>query len=353
LGKDKGDLTFAELFWEIWHKCKYRLPKDTGKCYMFEMVTPRFPIVTVPDVEELVLHGARDINSMKELDPQTIAQLNNWKCVQIYNLRNLDEVVAASKQLNPAKEEGYVVVDAKFNRVKVKSPSYVSLAHLQYVRNPSFVGFRHTLTSSYVCCSVKDKGGLNYRSMLDIIRTNESSEFLSYFPQWKGLYSRVKEHMEILAGQLQKIYDALPHSNPDDATWNAALSAALEKHGHAEILQRVFSELRQNELSAASASSSSTSTPSENTSRTLMEYLKSGDLREVFLLTSFLRGDAKYLPSGSESKPAPAAQPKAHYNMGKQHKGAGPKKAPEFEPFAVTFTEDAKPFQKQTKGRKK
>lgn len=87
---------------------------------MFEMVTPRFPIVTQPDTDELILHGVRDVNSLKELDPQSIATLNNWKCVKIFDFSTLDQVVSASKQLNPAKAEGFVVVDAMFNRVKVK-----------------------------------------------------------------------------------------------------------------------------------------------------------------------------------------------------------------------------------------
>ncbi len=61
---------------------------------------------------------------------------------------------------------GYVVVDAKFNRVKVKSPQYVCLSLMSW----------------------KDKDGLNIRRMLEVVRVNEGEEFISYFPQWVPLY---------------------------------------------------------------------------------------------------------------------------------------------------------------------
>jgi len=48
-------------------------------------------------------------------------------------MKDLIEVVSASKKLNPALAEGFVVCDANFNRLKIKSPSYVALAHLAYV----------------------------------------------------------------------------------------------------------------------------------------------------------------------------------------------------------------------------
>jgi hypothetical protein len=135
---------------------------------MFEMVSPRFPIVTKPLKDELIFHGCRDLNSLKEFDPVVIGRLNGWKVAESYPLHSIQDVVAASHKLNPAKNEGYVICDAQYRRIKVKSPSYVAVAHL----------------------NTTDRNRFNYKHMLELIRTNESDEFLAYFPQWKHLCSK-------------------------------------------------------------------------------------------------------------------------------------------------------------------
>lgn len=204
--------------------------------------------------------------------------------------------------------------------------------------------------------------------MLDIIRTNESSEFLSYFPQWRGLYNRVKEHLTLLSAEMQKSYDSLPHQNPDDSIFEAALTEALGKHGHREILTNVFRQLRTVELAALQQQAESSSHagvsnggPIDRLPRNTLEYLKTGELREVFKLTEYLRGDGKNLPSGSNEKTHSSIQNHAtkptHYKMGKQHKGGGAgasaKRSADQPTFSTTFADDAKPFQKTKRGGKK
>lgn len=46
-----------------------------------------------------------------------------------FPMRTLDECIFAAQKLD-YNHEGYVVVDAQFNRVKVKSPRYVVLNHM-------------------------------------------------------------------------------------------------------------------------------------------------------------------------------------------------------------------------------
>ena len=47
-----------------------------------------------------------------------------------YGFSSIEEVVTACNKLNPVQDEGYVLVDKDFNRVKVKNPQYVALSHL-------------------------------------------------------------------------------------------------------------------------------------------------------------------------------------------------------------------------------
>jgi hypothetical protein len=79
ISKELSIATLADLFWSIWHKGNYQLPKDTSKCYIFEMCSEAFPfIVRYPSGDRLTLIGVRDIPSLREFDIQSFAEENGW-----------------------------------------------------------------------------------------------------------------------------------------------------------------------------------------------------------------------------------------------------------------------------------
>jgi hypothetical protein len=87
------------------------------------------------------------------------AERYGWtSATPIANIRSLDEAVRAARELNPALHEGFVVVDANYNRVKIKSPQYVALSGI----------------------SLRDAGRTNKRRMIQIVRTNECT----FAPLW-------------------------------------------------------------------------------------------------------------------------------------------------------------------------
>jgi len=175
--------TFEKLFWDVWEELGYILPKDTSKCYMFELMTPYNRIVVQHKKNSIVLHGVRDLKTLKELDPYFIALKHEWQCVCTFSLRNLDEILTVCKELNPIESEGYVVCDANFNRIKVKSPQYVALAHI--------------------------KDGMSVKRILEIIRANESDEFLNYFPEFKDLYRDIKLKYDNFVSEMEKFYSKI------------------------------------------------------------------------------------------------------------------------------------------------
>lgn len=63
--------------------------------------------------------------------------------------------------------EGFVVRDKDFRRVKVKTPQYVALGHL----------------------NIYDQDNLNFGHMLRIVMLSEGSEFLTYFPYGDSCFS--------------------------------------------------------------------------------------------------------------------------------------------------------------------
>jgi hypothetical protein len=102
----------------------------------------------------------------------------------------MEMVIAESKKLNPNKNEGFVVVDKHFRRVKIKSPQYVIMSLMSW----------------------RDKDGLNKRRMLEVVRLNEGDELIAYFPKWQELYSSLKKIYDEYVNEIQALYDKVKES---------------------------------------------------------------------------------------------------------------------------------------------
>lgn len=175
--------TLAELFWETFRHLGYFLPTNTDCCYMFELMTPYNRIVVQHKKNRLVLHGVRNTKTLKELFPFEFAHINGWECVKYFQLRTLDQVLKSCNDIDPIAMEGYVVCDANFNRNKIKSPQYVAL--------------HHTI------------GKTSPKEIVKIVQTNEHSEFLNYFPEFKELYDDIKFHYDALISHTETAYEKI------------------------------------------------------------------------------------------------------------------------------------------------
>ncbi len=183
---DRDGITFKDLFWQVWAELGYRLPSQLSLgCYMFELMTPLNRIIVPHQKNRLVLHGARAMDGHVEWEPEPIAESQGWECVKSYPITSMADAIKACEALNPMESEGYVVRDAQFNRVKVKSPQYVALSHM--------------------------KDGFSDRRMLELVRSNESSEFLNYFPEYRGLYEGISSKYTALSNSLEEHYEAIKH----------------------------------------------------------------------------------------------------------------------------------------------
>lgn len=172
--------TFRDLFWETWGGLSYEFPCCKKATYLFELMTPLNRVVVPHASSRLVLHGVRSRPTLREHDPRWIAHLHDWECVRTFPFGSLAAVVEQANNLSPLESEGYVVCDAQFNRVKVKGSQYVALAH------------------------AKDR--LTERGMLDLVRVNEGSEFLAYFPELAAEYDRQKARYESLIDRIGLAY---------------------------------------------------------------------------------------------------------------------------------------------------
>lgn len=127
--------------------------------YIFELVSPETQIVIKYDKPHLYHIGTRNNITGREL----IEDIGIEKPKE-YPLKSLNDCINAAIKLNQSedgevhsvKQEGYVVVDGEWNRIKVKSPDYLMLHHLSSNANFSkerIVGLirNKTMSVSDIC----------------------------------------------------------------------------------------------------------------------------------------------------------------------------------------------------------
>ena len=166
---------FGELFFVALPDKEIFFSGNHDYTYMFELVSP-YNKVVIDYPEPKIYHiGTRDNITGEELD----IDIGIDKPKQ-YNLKTEQEVKMAANNL-PFNEEGYVVVDRNWNRVKIKSPAYVNA---------------HRLVNNRV---------INKEKILELIMANEQSEFLSYFPEYKKDFNRIETHLLIWKNYLKMI----------------------------------------------------------------------------------------------------------------------------------------------------
>lgn len=167
------DMTFETLFWDTFRVTVDVIPFNPSITYMWELTSPYNKIVVQHKEAKVTLIGMRDVPSGREIP---IKPLHPYiPTVKSFSLKSLSEVLAACKELKGFEQEGFVVVDGNFNRVKVKGPHYVMLHHTRDSMSP--------------------------KGFVDVIRNGESDEFLAYFPEFADLFNSIKLKYQTFVGQ--------------------------------------------------------------------------------------------------------------------------------------------------------
>ena len=191
---NKTGTTFNQLFWKTVTE-KYNLnTTQMGKnyCFIFELTTP-YNIVVKPHGESSVnLLTVRNINTLEEVSYDELLNIGSvlgLPVVKAYDL-NAKNVGALLRTFENMiwHDEGYVVVDANFNRIKIKNPAYVAVHHL--------------------------KGKSAEHNILTIVKSNEIEEFGATFPDRKEELLRLKENYDNLVNKLTLMWDELKLMKP-------------------------------------------------------------------------------------------------------------------------------------------
>jgi hypothetical protein len=168
------NMTFKDIFWKT-VKIQYNETKDEftskldkDKFYMFEMCTPFNIVITQHSTSRIYLIGIRSALNLKEIDIETMS--DKLLIVDSVELKSYEEICKTFIDMS-WQNEGYVSCDINFNRNKTKNPAYVACHHL--------------------------KSNLSAYHIMEVIKSNEISEFCTYFKEREEeanfLLNRMKE----------------------------------------------------------------------------------------------------------------------------------------------------------------
>lgn len=143
--------------------------------YMYELATQDNPVVIKYTGYHLYYLGERNnFTGQEEYNPDP--RIDN---VKVYHFTTLYEVVHSSLMMSD-NQEGYVVRDDEWHRVKVKNPTYFLVHHLANNGRPDF---------------------------LDILLNGDVKEFLNYFPQYRKDIEEMKEIFALMNEEAEMLRD--------------------------------------------------------------------------------------------------------------------------------------------------
>ena len=157
---------------------------DRNFTYMFELTSPHNRIVVRYGETALRHIGTRDNETLLECEIDI-----GVPKPRLFSFKTLEDCIENAKLLGD-NEEGYVIVDRYFNRIKVKSPRYVALNHLS-------------------------QGMTTHSKVVEIIQKNEQDEFLIYFPEFKDVFDDILNRIEAFSVRQSNIFAKIQATNFD------------------------------------------------------------------------------------------------------------------------------------------
>lgn len=198
LVNNKMGTSFSDLFWETINKYSGFNENllDRSKFYMLELMTPYNMVVTPHNVSMVNLLTVRDKNTLEELTYDDVVKTSkylNIPVVKRYDIQKDINFIVNSLDDKPFIDEGYVVCDNNFNRIKIKNPKYVACHHL--------------------------KSKTSEHNIMVIIKSNEVDEFISSFKDREDEILSLSEKYHELINELNKLvkyFDTQIYNNRKD-----------------------------------------------------------------------------------------------------------------------------------------
>ena len=189
--------TFGDLFESVLPLSRFSEFSNifAHQCYTFELVSPYNKVVIDYPETKVYLLSVRDMRTLVEhnLDQvEEFATRFGFTVPQRYDLNNEADYRKVVEQM-PEGHEGIVVRDANGERVKIKTLLYFEMHR------------------------AKNNGVLTLERIVDLIRANEQSEFLSYFSEFTDVFEDVKrqiDNIDIVIYEIKKLVSIWKKQHP-------------------------------------------------------------------------------------------------------------------------------------------
>lgn len=161
---NKPNLHFYQLFWDTITKNSKSTKEEIiskllpGLVYMFELCSIYNIVVVQHTYQHVTLLAIRDVYYMYEYKRSLVEEVAKYLNVEIVKKYSLSaDVPKLIEYLStqPYTDEGYVLCDVDFNRLKIKNPAYLAVHY------------------------IKEKNA--HWRIIDVIKSNEVEEFVATF----------------------------------------------------------------------------------------------------------------------------------------------------------------------------
>jgi hypothetical protein len=225
--------TFGELFESVLPLSRFSEFSNilAHQCYTFELVSPYNKVVIDYPETKVYLLSIRNMNTLVEhpLDEvEEFAARFGFTVPQRYDLNNEADYRKVVEQM-PEGHEGIVVRDANGERVKIKTLLYFEMHR------------------------AKNNGVITLERIVDLIRANEQSEFLSYFPEFTPMFDDVQcqlDAINIAVYEINKTVAIWKKEYPynEDRTARKWFAQDFGKHKYAPLYFLAFDGKLTNEI---------------------------------------------------------------------------------------------------------
>lgn len=188
---------------------------DPANTYSFELCSPYNKIVCQYDTSTIYHIGTRNNETNEESNPNIGVQKPTE-----YPLHSLKECIEAATHLTP-NEEGYVAVDAAWQRVKIKSPTYIAAHYL------------------------KGNGQTTLKGLIQYYLAGDIDEFVLYAPEYRTAVTNLKTALSLITARLSANAAILSSSSHESRKDYALAVLSLDT----ELSDYYFRLLREPSLS--------------------------------------------------------------------------------------------------------
>jgi len=211
--------TWAQLFWNTFEKYterKFLERLDKNWTYIFELCTPWNKVVVTYNEPKLFFIAMRNKKTFKEAWTENSILYDVFDKPKVYNHTDINEIMRIAKEQLTKEDEGFVLVDENFRRVKIKSAQYVAEHY-------------HSTT-------------VTLESIAQVIFLNEQDEWLLTFPEFKDVVDIMIDEINILGKQVDD-YLALCLSKVKDKTDRKELALIVKVTKGSQVAHHYVFEL--------------------------------------------------------------------------------------------------------------